>query len=357
MRVQVYENYGSVVAANDLASGLSIVGCICIFVYFVYLKDARKFLQRVLMYLTLCNFWYCVAILLGEPRSPGGKCFVQGAMTTYFGIASIMWTGTLAFSLRELTEKQNYRIEDSELIMVFSAFGVPLVLTIVAYAIAGFGPANGRCWIANSPQGYRMSLFCFYLPLWITIGYSMWAYGQMRRHVQSAFEAFKDGQDGQNTSTPFQCYQLSLFPLAFGICWLSSSMLHILRFIVPNGSFPLLEILSVSTGSLQGFVNALICGFSPEFRKSSRCGCRALRRCSAPRSFFGRRKAPRVRFDKEPPEVLGHSFGFSTYDPANDPERSVDRDDSSSESSAERFGTLEIDTFTVEDRDDLPDNP
>ena len=27
------------------------------------------------------------------------------------------------------------------------------------------------------------------------------------------------------------------------------------------------------------------------------------------------------------------------------------------ESSAERFGTLEIDTFTVEDRDDLPDNP
>jgi hypothetical protein len=354
MPIQVYERTESVAAANQFASALSVIGCICIFVYFVHLKDARKFLQRILMYLTLCNFWYCVATLLGDTRIMGAKCFVQAAMTSYFGLAAIMWTGILGLVLRELTEKQNYRIEDLELFMVLIAFGVPAVLTLFAYAVAGFGPAHGRCWIVESDAGHAMRMLCFYIPLWITIGYSIWVYGRIRRHVRSAFESFKDGE---HTSVPLQFDQLALFPLAFGFCWFSSSTLRILQFFAPGVSFPMLEILSVSTGSLQGFVNAVLCGFAPEFRRSSRCGCGALRRRGSVRAMFSSTKKPRVSFANDPPEVLGQSYGFPTYDPSDDPELGGGRDDSSSESSAERFGTLEFDAFAVEDRGDDASSP
>jgi hypothetical protein len=194
-------------------------------------------------------------------------------------------------------------------------------------------------------QGGGMRLLCFYLPLWITIAYSLWVYGRVRRHVKSAFESFKDGA---HTSMPLQFDQLLLIPLAFGICWFCNSVLRVLQLIVPDFSFPLLEILSVSTGSLQGFFNAVICGFAPESKGSSKCGCRTLGRQLTSRSFFGRRKTPRVSFAKEPPEVLGHSFGFPTYDPSDDMERGGGSGGSSSESD-ERFGSLEFDAFPADD--------
>lgn len=272
--------------ANALSSTLSIVGCGCTLTMFFLLKSQRKFLMRLVVYLSVSDFWLCMGNLLGKPSADSSRCNVQALMLTYFSLSSTLWTAMFAYALRAIVHHSE-DVEAREGTLHMIAWGMPLVATIVTLCTVQLGPAGFWCWIENTPVGSVMRMVVFYVPLWATMVYSFVVYWRMKNKIKRCLRRaeiqpdFEDEEDAFGTHRRLKervalLERLTLLPLILVGCWIVASINRIWQIFFPDFDSPFIDTLVCGTASLQGFGNAVVYGSTPAIRRELSAAVRGL---------------------------------------------------------------------------------
>mmetsp|Transcript_3009 Transcript_3009/g.7176 ORF Transcript_3009/g.7176 Transcript_3009/m.7176 type:complete len:313 (-) Transcript_3009:48-986(-) len=271
-------SHGDVVwYANATSSMLSVVGCGCTLGMFFLLKSQRKFLMRLVVYISVSDFWLCIGNLLGKPPRDSSRCNVQAMMLTYFSLASTLWTAVFAYALSAIVNRSE-DVEASESSLHMVAWGLPMIALVPTLVIAQLGPAGFWCWIENTPVGSVMRMLVFYVPLWTTMVYSLVVYWRMKRRIKRCLRQaeirpdFEDEEDAFGTTRRLQervslLQRLTVLPLVLFACWAIASMNRIWQIFFPDFDSPIIDALVCGTAALQGFGNALVYGSTPAVRR------------------------------------------------------------------------------------------
>lgn len=332
------EAYEGIAKINFWTSALSVLGCLVILGIFVAFPHLRKFFSRLVVYLTVSDFWLCMCNLIGHVDNPSStKCLVQAVVVTYFGLSSIIWTVIIAYALHQTICRQNVNLEARcEGYFHMIGWGVPFIALVFVAVFSSFGEAGFWCWVPNTPVGVLMRLAVFYFPLWFGVAYNFWVYRKVRRLLKRMLERYKaDGGDceiqqetmnafeyEQSLARRYQSVQMLLsLPLVLAFCWFFSSIRRIIEIFMPGFSFSVLDYLCVSTASLQGALNAIIYGMNPAVREAMSAkffrGKEALK--GAGQKLRGQRNAERFAELQESTELesscpQASTIGKITYD-------------------------------------------
>jgi len=267
-------------SACAIASQLSIAGCVLIVLLFMRFQRLRKHFARLVVYLSICDFWFCISNLMGHFNEHGTGCVVQGVMSTYFGLASILWTGAIAHSLQGvIVDTAIFNEDQMEANMVKFCFGVPLILLLVMLMFVSIEPAGYWCWIDSTAVGEIFRLIMFYIPLWSCICYCTITYRRISKKMSSLLEHETNNMSGKNSkytkksiaeakSQARALRRLSIFPMVLVFCWTAGSISRIIGIFFPNFSWNLLNYAVVICGSLQGFLNAILYGSTIAVREA-----------------------------------------------------------------------------------------
>lgn len=158
---------------------ISSLGCGFIYCYFQELR--RRFAFRLVFWISLMDLGLALGYF--TPDTPERQCKAEGYVTSYFSLAAVLRTATLAYFLYHPVNQSEWQLE-----AWFSLFvnGIPFCL--LAVPKEQFMQSEGWCWIridnGNLCTGTILRLIIFYVPLWLVIAYDLITYRHISRRIQ-----------------------------------------------------------------------------------------------------------------------------------------------------------------------------
>eukprot|EP00743_Colponemidia_sp_Colp-15_P003637 GILK01003926.1.p1 GENE.GILK01003926.1~~GILK01003926.1.p1 ORF type:complete len:317 (-),score=26.39 GILK01003926.1:333-1283(-) len=248
---------------NMAASALSLVGSSFIIFCYWYFKNLRRFAFKLVFILACSDAAYEIANLLGDPADGSGLCYVQAVLVSYFGLTSVLWSGVIAYTVYETVISQNghvsVRIKAFHIFVWTTAF----ILTALPFTTNSYGSAGSWCWISNDQGNISVTwrLVQFYIPLWITFAFNTTVYIRIVQVMRSLFGRQQSMLESRQKEMKV-LRRLRLYPLVLVVCWISGTVNRIQNFIAPDHPIFVLYLLHILFGSLQGFFNSLVYGFT-----------------------------------------------------------------------------------------------
>ena len=243
--------------------GLSALGSLFVAAVYLYFTDIRSFAFKLVFYLSLMDLGHAIGFFL--PPDIGVICQIQAAITSYFSLASVLWTGIIAFALYLAVLKDKRDVEKFELKFVLFANGLPFLALIPPLVQQKYGEAQGWCWIVTTGdyhvQGTVWRVVTFYLPLWIVIAFNSFVYFKIIKNVKK--DASLLGSDLQLAQKLIQ--KLRMYPLILIFCYSVATINRVYDFFSPSMNFWLAFIAAVIM-SLCGLLNAVVYGFTDTVR-------------------------------------------------------------------------------------------
>lgn len=238
---------------NIVVSCFSLAGSLAIILSYAKFKELRTFAFRLVLMISIADAFYSIGTIMGDAGEVGsGLCTVQALMVSFFGLSSILWTTSIAFTLHLVARAQIAAVEMMERLYskyYVLSWGAPLILAILPLTTKSYGDTGGQCWIVREGAGKVWSVITFLVPLWAATLYNTWVVVSVRRSL--------DGVSGPT----LMLQRAKLYPLVWVVGNLFSSINAIYE-LTDQQSFPL-TLLDVSLSSLQGFMNAIVFGFTP----------------------------------------------------------------------------------------------
>lgn len=246
------------------ALSLSCLGCFFVcFVYF-YFQDIRSFAYRLVVYMSLMDIGHAIGFFL--PESPDSLCKTQAMITSYFSLASVLWTAALAFTLYYAVVRRK-DVASLELKLVFFANGVPLLALIPPLAQGTYGPSGGWCWIKadgnDNAKGTFWRIATFYMPLWLVIAFNLFVYVSVIRYLRQQVQLMLL----PDISSDKLVRRLRLYPGILIVCYTLPTVNRIYQSITYGSSWTPLVILSGGTMCITGFLNAIVYGLTDTVRE------------------------------------------------------------------------------------------
>ena len=216
----------------------------------------------------------------GAPLTP--RCWAQALGNGVFELASVFWTGTIAYTLYRLVWlRDRLDVVEATLPRLCAfAFGVPLALTLLPFLQGAhvFGPSGGHatwCWIRPA---YPWWVFiCFYIPLWLTMGFNAFVHLRTLARLRGiraggvAAAAEEGGAMDAATAARFQLImqRLNWYPFILLIVWGPASINRVLEAVTGgrDSFFPLYFLQRVFSSS-QGLLNAVAYGLTRGIREA-----------------------------------------------------------------------------------------
>mmetsp|Transcript_21424 Transcript_21424/g.49887 ORF Transcript_21424/g.49887 Transcript_21424/m.49887 type:complete len:371 (-) Transcript_21424:91-1203(-) len=274
------DGYGPVFQTlNAVSSLLSIAGSLLVIGIFLAFPQLRRYFARLVLYLAISDLWLCTSFLMGEFQPPHyTKCTIQSMLGIFFGLSSILWTVAIADSVRRIVMARDLTVESRhEKRLHMAGWGLPLLALIVVFCSGSVAPSGMVCWIENSTVGTVLRFATFYLPLWLSIAYSLWVYWCVSQRLTKLLEqvAVSNADEYEGNAFDYQkdidrqrmSLRLMMYlPLILVFCWSPSSVRRLLDVIFPQMGRSLLDYVCVFAGPLQGFLNALVYGSTPAVR-------------------------------------------------------------------------------------------
>ena len=179
-----------------LGSSLSFVGGMFILGTFAWFPQVRSFPFKLVALLSLSNVGSSVGYFFNfgsgassqdlargsaDLLAQGGvcnqsvSCKVAAVLTQYFDVASFLWIGIIAYTIRQVLVHERGRAVEHQLskFQVF-CWGLPAITVIVIFVFGEFGDAGWNCWVSRKYQGLRF--FCYYFPLLLVLIYTSYNY-------------------------------------------------------------------------------------------------------------------------------------------------------------------------------------
>jgi len=165
------------------------------FIIFCYWKfiDLRSFAFRLVFLISISDLFNSTANILGDAGHNTGLCYFQSLMISYFELASMLWSVSIAFTLHMAFLREN-AIHHEAIETYMSKYhavcwGLPAILTILPLTTGSYGDAGGWCWIKSQRDiDVAWRFIQFYIPLWLSIIYSLVVYVKVHlrlKHVHS----------------------------------------------------------------------------------------------------------------------------------------------------------------------------
>ena len=192
----------------EFVSSLSFTGSILILCAYARYPELRKFSFTLIACLAatdlvnqIFDFVGPTASELAEmeagaPLTP--RCWAQALGNGVFELASVLWTGCIAWTLYALVWQgmRGDRVQAMLPRMCALVFGLPLLLMLLPFLTFEpvYGPAGAWCSIrANFPA---LTFLCFYVPLWITMAFNAFVHVRTLRRLQTLTQSGLGGADG-----------------------------------------------------------------------------------------------------------------------------------------------------------------
>lgn len=210
--------------------------------------------------------------------SSSGLCNLQALLLSYFGLASMMWSVSIAFTLhmaflRDAPGWSSNEVHLKNRKYQVLCFGLPCVLTLLPLFSSSYGDTGGWCWIHDDDSISIVWRFLqFYIPLWAAISYNIFVYTKVHRKIK----AIQQLDPSSNTT---MMSRMKYYPLVLIICF-TPGTINILFELSGKSSFGL-NILHAIFAASQGMMNAVVYGLTPAVyeRVSETC---VFRTCCAP---------------------------------------------------------------------------
>jgi hypothetical protein len=258
---------------------LSMMGSSFIIVSFFAFPDLQTFPYKLIMFLSLADFFssstYILAIQdvglnpedVGDCFEDNFMCFFSAGMSQYFDMASFLWMGVISFNIYQVFVKQKGNdVVKFEKYYHFVCWGTPAFFLIIITATDGLGDAGNWCWIKRDHQLERW--FCYYIPLVIVMIFNVSSYWSVNKAIKESKMAQHKAFMGR----------MILYIGAFLFIRFWSVLNRFVELVDGNvGVFPLMFLHSLFSPA-QGVANALVYGFNKKLKEhyyNLICGNRA----------------------------------------------------------------------------------
>jgi len=244
--------------------GLSALGSVFVLAVYLYFADIRSFAFKLVFYMSLMDLCHAIGFFL--PPGLSVLCQIQAAVTSYFSLASVLWTGVIAFTLYLAVMKDKRDVERLELRFILFANGLPFLALIPPLAQQQYGMAEGWCWIRADGgyyvQGTIWRVVTFYLPLWAVVTFNSFVYYKIIKNVKQ--DAGLLGSDTELAQKLIQ--KLRMYPSILIFCYTVATINRVYDFIRPNDMSFWLTFCAAVIMSLCGLLNAVVYGFTDTVR-------------------------------------------------------------------------------------------
>jgi len=240
-------------AVRIVGSTFSMIGSGFIIIMYLRFSDLRKFAFKLIVMVSLCDLILGFGIYLGDGNVDNTLCRFQAFIIQFGSIGEVLWTAVIAYSIREvvLVQPRNTRIEDNMNTYHMFVWGTSLVSCILPMTTNNYGDADGWCWISKyGNHGYTFGtfwrMFCFYIPLWVTIFFIIVVYRRTLRVLDRSAENFK---------------RMRWYPMVLIVIYFFATVDRVWQLFAPANYE--LCVFRVFFASLAGFFNAIIYGWTP----------------------------------------------------------------------------------------------
>ena len=189
----------------ETVSAFSFIGSTFILCAYLRYKALRKFSFTLIACLSATDLTNQLFDFVGPtdselasmpPNTP--RCWAQALGNGVFELASVLWTGCIAWTLFALVWQgwRSDRVERMLPRMCAIVFGVPAALTVLPLLTGEpvYGPAGAWCAI-RAPYPV-FTFLCFYLPLWITMGFNAFVHLRTLKRLKGLTAGSLAGADG-----------------------------------------------------------------------------------------------------------------------------------------------------------------
>lgn len=268
---------------NVSVSVFSFIGSTFIVWAFWKLRDVRSFVFQLVRWVAFSDVGYSIGNFLGDAggnsethvgASPG-LCTFQAVLISYFGLASMLWSAAIAFTLHKafLNEDEGFRspsVNEKWKYYHLVCFGWPLVVTLLPFTTDGYGDTGGWCWIKTDNSIDRAWRYIqLYLPLWFIIVYNMYVY-------VSVYQKMSALSNSAGTNMSREAARVRFYPLVLVICMFWATINTLYKTFNNGDGLLWMNALAIFFASSIGWVNALVYGLTPIIREELAvyCGCK-----------------------------------------------------------------------------------
>lgn len=127
------QNKRFIVLALTVISFISLLGSLFIIFTYVFFKKIRNYAYKLVTYLSFSNIILNVGNIISigtmqnEEEDP--TCYAQAIMVNYGGLASVIWTTVIAWSIFSATVLSAKNLREKNIRFVVFGFGVPMILS------------------------------------------------------------------------------------------------------------------------------------------------------------------------------------------------------------------------------------
>lgn len=262
---------GNLEIANVTTSSFSLIGSLFIIIIYLRVRELRSFAFRLVFLTAIADFFFSLGGLLGDaggnPETFVGAntelCLFQSFIISYFQLASLIWSVSIAFTLHmgflkrrvDFNPKEVYKHEKKYHLV---AWTYPLVMAILPFTTNSYGDEGGYCWIQSHSEHVSWRFIQFYVPLLIAIIYNAYVFFNVWIKIREYTQFDDDKAKAKMVA------RLKFYPLVLVVCHLFGFFVSIQEVVTGGRDFYDLSMMYLIFSSLQGFANAFVYGLTPD---------------------------------------------------------------------------------------------
>jgi len=260
------ESNEAVILLEIIASSLSMIGILFIFITFIVIKPLRKIPNfRCVMYLSIADtLWSIQGILTGltSIEDNPGLCVFFGFLQIYSFISSLLWTSVFAILIYKIAKKSepNHFLNNEWKYILF-CFGVPLLFALIPLAEGFYGLGEYGCGLKPTLPTeldiLMMSLVLMFIPAVSTIIFNIYLYCVVLSRLRRVLVTEEHRK---------AVSEIKYYPLVLAFCWVWALLYFSIYTITQNRVY-WLAIVGYGCCKLQGFFNAFLYGFNTTIGK------------------------------------------------------------------------------------------
>ncbi|KAL9968578.1 hypothetical protein ACROYT_G020687 [Oculina patagonica] len=280
---------------TTISASLSLLGTFVIIATFIAWKDFRSMSRRILVYISIGDFFIAGGNLFGiwQSRDDSTVCKSQSFVTTCASLWSFFWTTFLAiFMYTVVAMKQSKKAETMLKFYHIIGWGVPLAVTGTALGLGKLGNdkdlfSAGWCWIDSKLPSHDKHLWMWVTgKAWEIAAYILSAtfYLMLKCHIRKeVYRHQKQFPSPQSKESALKANKrLTLVPVIFVLVRIWGTLRFIIYISADIQSTDkvwekILLYLHGIGDSSQGFFNFLLfCVFTEKFQTRLRIAAHAL---------------------------------------------------------------------------------
>lgn len=241
---------------------LSVLGACMIMASFVYFKRTRNPSTTYIFCMATSDCGSSLAFFFTNTNA--AWCATQGIVMTFFQLSGILWTAVIARFMYKMIVLRSSPQEAFSLWQSCAfVYTISLTAALLPLTTKSYGSSGAWCWIEEESRGLDIVLlqsagiwwrmFCFYFPLWITVGHNGYVYHQIAERLKNISSASGEGSSLRSDMEGL-VRKLKFYPLILAFCYIPATLLRVYHFITGANIYSFV-ILAGITQNLIGFLD------------------------------------------------------------------------------------------------------